>query len=71
MKKIHCNPEVPEERRIERDLEEVVKEFYKDLFSAILDHLSRYLLCGALLGLGAWLAFYYLRCYAEREEHHG
>lgn len=71
MKKIHCNPEVPEERRIERDLEEIEKEFFRDLLHALLEQVSRYILYGALLGLGAWLAFYYLRCYAEREEHHG
>ena len=68
MKKIHCNPEVPEGKRIERDLEDVEKEFYTDLLRALLDYISRYLLYAGILALGAWLAFYYIQCYAERAE---
>lgn len=72
-KQIHVpTPHEKEEERIETEIEEIEKSFFGLLLQSALDHLADYLLYMALIGLGAWLAFFYIRTYAdEKEEEHG
>ena len=56
------------EQRVEAELDDIERNFYQDLLLAVADQLRNYLLYSALLLLGAWLAFYYLKAYAAKEE---
>ena len=57
-----------EEKRVETEIEEIEKSFFGLLIHHTTEHLVSFLLYMGLIGLGAWCAFFYIRCYAEEEE---
>jgi len=78
-KKIHVPTpnEVEGEQRVETEIEDIEKSFFGILVHYTLNHVATFLLYTALVGFGAWLAFFYIRTYAadvtekEEEETHG